>query len=45
MFEVDFYEDIRGRQPVREIKKTQKTPVVEIDRARRYMNDFVERNG
>ena len=49
-FEVEFYETKNGIQPAREfiltngfIKKTQKTPRNEIEKAKKYRADYMDR--
>ena len=55
MYDIIFYEDKNGYsevvQFIRQLiilshfkKKTRKTPISEIEKAKRYLNDFLERN-
>lgn len=47
IFEIDFYQKENGTVPVEDlhgfIKKTMKTPQGELERARKYMEDYKRR--
>ena len=44
-FIVEFYETKEGQRPAEEFLDMQKTPRNEIERAKRYRKDFMERAG